>query len=220
MRKLSLGVAAFVVAVGFSVWAFPGLPERVPTHWNFRGQVDGWSSPLAAVAILPGVMLLLGLLFSVIPRIDPRRESYQLHGSTYWTLVNAVLGFMAMVHVLVLGKALGWNLDMTQVVTVGVGALFVLIGNLMTRIRPNWFMGIRTPWTLSSDTVWRKTHRMGGVTFVIAGLVLMLAGIVGTGLMKVVGFAGVVVASLVPVVYSWFAWKKEQETPVSERPRS
>lgn len=218
MRKLSLGGVAFVVAVGFSIWAFPHLPERVPTHWNIHGQVDGWSSPLAAAAILPGVMLLLGMLFSVIPRIDPRRESYQLHGGTYWTLVNAVLGFMAAVHVMVLGKAVGWNLDVAQVVAVAVGALFVLMGNLMTRIRPNWFIGIRTPWTLSSDTVWRKTHRMGGVTFVLAGLVLMLAGVVGNGSMRILGIACIIVASLVPVVYSWFIWKKEQEAPISGRP--
>jgi uncharacterized membrane protein len=220
MPKLSIGAISFVAAVGFSIWAFPQLPERVATHWNMHGQVDGWSSPLAAAALLPAIMLLLGGLFAIIPRIDPRRESYQLHGGTYWTVVNAVLGFMAAVHIVVLGQALGWNLNVRQILGVSLGALFVLIGNLMTRIRPNWFIGIRTPWTLSSDTVWRKTHRLGGVTFVLGGLVLIVTGVLGNSFVRIAGIASIIVAGLIPVVYSWFLWKKEQETSAQEQPKS
>ena len=176
MRKMLPAFIVAIAAVAFSFWALPQLPSQVATHWGLSGEPDGWSSPAFAAFLLPGMMLLLSALFAALPSIDPLKRNYEFHGSVYFLLVNVIVIFMLLVHVLVLGSALGWPVDMRVVLPIVLGALFLFIGNLMTRMRPNWFMGIRTPWTLSSERVWRKTHRVGGYSFTIAGLIVMVSG--------------------------------------------
>jgi len=211
MRKLLPAIVAVAVALAFSLWALPRLPDQVATHWGLSGQPDDWSSRTFAALFFPGMMLVLTAVFAFLPRIDPLRRNYEVHGSTYWALVNSVVVFMVLVHVAVLGNGLGWPIPMGRVAPAGVGALFVLIGNLMTRMRPNWFMGIRTPWTLSSERVWRKTHRVGGYAFMAGGLLMILIAFVsGPRLVPLLlGVVGVIV--LWPVVYSYLEWRKEQE---------
>ena len=210
MRKVVPGLVALVAAAGFSVWAYPQLPAQVATHFDLHGDPNGWSSRLVASILVPALGLVLVGVFTVLPRIDPRRANYALFSPTYWTVVNAVLVFLAGVHIVSLGKALGWAIDMSKVVGLGVGGLFILLGNLMTRIRPNWFMGIRTPWTLSSDTVWRKTHRFGGVAFAIAGLCIAATAVVASPWVRYGAIATAAAAALSSVAYSYLAWRREQ----------
>ena len=211
MRRLIPGLAALAAALAFGLWAHDRLPPEVTTHWGLSGEPDGWSGRTSAVLLLPAIGAGLALMLSVLPRIDPRRESYQLHGSTYWLVANASLVFLAAVHVAAIGANLGWPIRMERLVGIGGGALLILIGNLMTRMRPNWFMGIRTPWTLSSETVWRKTHRIGGYGFVAAGAAMALAGIARPAATGLVSIVAVGAAALVPVIYSYFAWRGEME---------
>src|SRR5574337_331200 len=147
MARLRIGLGALLAAFGFSLWAWGRLPARVVTHWGVSGQPNGWSPRWVAVFLVPAIGVALAGLFTVLPRMDPRRRSYELHGSTWWAVANAVLVLLALVHVAAIGSNLGWGLPMGRLVIVGVGLLFGVIGNLMTRMRPNWFMGIRTPWT-------------------------------------------------------------------------
>jgi uncharacterized membrane protein len=211
MRKVIPGLLVLAAATVFSVWAYPQLPAQVATHFDIQGEPNGWSSRLVASILVPGLGLVLAAVFTVLPKIDPRRANYALFGETYWTIVNAVLVLLAGIHIFVLGKALGWSVDMSRVAALGVGGLFVLLGNLMTRIRPNWFMGIRTPWTLSSDTVWRKTHRFGGIAFVIAGLCIAATALI-TSSWVLYGAIGVAAAAaLGSVLYSYVVWKQEQD---------
>ena len=112
---------------------------------------------------------------------------------------------------LLLGKALGWNINMSRVASVGVGGLFIVMGNLMSRVRPSWFMGIRTPWTLSSDTVWRKTHRFAGVAFVIAGLCFLASAILNSAWTQYGAVGAAIAAALSSVVYSYLVWRREQD---------
>jgi len=211
MRKLVPGLLVVAAAVGFSIWAYPHLPPLVATHFDLQGQPNGWSSRTTAVVLIPALLLGLAVVFTVLPRIDPRRANYAKFGTAYWTIANAVLVVLAAIHVVMLMQALGWNVDITRVVMVGVGALIVLIGNLMTQLRPNWFVGIRTPWTLSSETVWRKTHRFGGYAFTVAGLCLLAGGLVAARWSFVVGLAALGAAALASVVYSYVLWRGEQE---------
>ena len=210
MRKLLPGLLALAAAAGFSVWAYPQLPAQVATHFNLQGEPNGWSSRLMAVALVPAIGLVMALAFTFLPRIDPKKANYEKFGPTWWTIANAGLVLLALIHVVMLGKALGWPINMSRIVGLSVGGLFILIGNLMTRMRPNWFMGIRTPWTLSSDTVWRKTHRFGGIAFVIAGVCIAATGVLESrwALYAAIGMA--IVAGLGSVVYSYVVWKGEQ----------
>lgn len=218
MRRLWPGLLALVVAGAFSVWAYPHLPAEVATHFDGAGEPNGWSSRLMAALMVPGLGLLAALIFVVVPQIDPRRANYALFGSTYALVVNAVLLLLAAVHIVVLGKAMGWAIDVGRVASFGVGGLFVLLGNVMTRIRPNWFMGIRTPWTLSSDTVWRKTHRFGGIAFVVAGLALIATGLAGASWLRYGAIGGAVVAGLGSVLYSYVVWRQEQPVGIPTDP--
>lgn len=211
MRKLIPGLLVILAGAVFSVLAYPHLPAEVATHFDLEGNPNGWSSRFFAAAFVPVLSVVLALLFVVLPRIDPKRANYSKFGPTWWTIVNAILILLALLHVAMLGKALGWAINLTRVAALGLGVILVVLGNLMTRIRPNWFMGIRTPWTLSSDTVWRKTHRFGGIAFVIAGVcvfgtALMNSGWALTAALVVTGAAG-----LSSVVYSYVVWKGEQD---------
>jgi len=219
MRKIAVGIGAVLLAWGFSIWAYPSLPERVATHWGLSGRADGWSPKSVMVVVFPAVMLGLGLLLTVLPKIDPRQKEVAAHAKTYFLLINVILVFMAGIQVLLVGVNLGWPIEIPMLIPVGVGLLLMVIGNLMPRMRPNWFMGIRTPWTLASEVVWRKTHRLGGYCFMLMGLLMVLIGFVATpdGLPYMVGV--VIALAVIPLVYSYFAWRQEQErAPSSTRP--
>lgn len=160
--------------------------------------------------LMPAFGLGLWLLFRVLPRLDPRRANYERFEPTYWTVANVVLVFLALVHVLSLGTALGWSIDVPRVILVALGSLFVALGNYLPRVKPNWSMGIRTPWTLDSDQVWRNTHRLGGKTFVAAGLVTIGVALLSPQRGFALMFAALVLAALVPLVYSYLAWRRER----------
>jgi uncharacterized membrane protein len=125
---------------------------------------------------------------------------------------------MAAVHVLALGTALGWAIDVTTVVLVGVGLLLVLLGNLLPRARSNFIMGIRTPWTLSSDAVWTRSHRVGGYALVAAGLLTIAGAFVPRPWGVGVAVTSAVVAAFLPVVYSYVIWSRDRRGPSSEQP--
>ncbi|SRR6266542_1443776 len=201
------------IALAASAIAFSHLPARMPTHWGVHGEVNGWSSRAWGALVIPIVMAAIALLMRVLPKIDPRSENYPKFIGTYEGVFISVLVFMLAVHVILLAGALGYPVAIERWVPVGVGALFVVIGNLIPRARPNWFVGIRTPWTLSSDRVWEKTHRLGGYLFVVMGFIVALGGLFGTGLLMpwMGGLIGAM--ALVLVVYSYVEWRREGAIP-------
>jgi uncharacterized membrane protein len=162
-----------------------------------------------AALLLPLLGAVLGAVFAFLPHTDPRREGL-LHGGIWWTLGNAVMVFLALIQVALLGYNLGWPISISGVVLVGMGLLLILLGFLMPRMQPNWFMGIRTPWTLTSDTVWRRTHAFSGRVFAAAGAVLVILGFLQPDHLAL--FLAVVIASAValPVVASYLLWRHER----------
>jgi len=212
MRKLVPAYLLTLATLGFSLWIFPQLPAQVATHWGIDGEPNGWSSALFAAFFLPGLMLMMSLLFAALPSIDPLKKNYEFHGTVYFLLVNVIVGFLGVMQVIMLGSAVGWPLDVRAAMPVVLGLLFVFIGNLLPRIRPNWFMGIRTPWTLSSERVWRKTHRIGGYAFTLAGLAFVAVGFMARGgLGRTIMLAVIFPMILWPVVYSYLEWRREKE---------
>lgn len=211
IRKLWPGLLLNAAAAVFAWTAWSRLPAEVATHWGLNGQPNGWSSRTTFVILMPGLTLLVAFILSIAPRLDPRRRNFPLHEGAYWTVVNAALALFAAINVVMIGYNIGWKINLAAVIGVGLGLLFVLIGNLLTRVRPNWIFGIRTPWTLSSDRAWRETHRLGGYLFVAAGLADVVAAVAWPGAIYVVLLAGGAVAGLGSVVWSYFAWKRDPE---------
>ena len=209
MGKLWPGLAANLAAAAFGYLVRWRIPARVVTHWNLAGQPNGWSPRGVLLVLLPALAMLMAVVFVYAPRLDPKRRNFPLHAGSYWVVANAVLLLLAATHVCIVGFNLGWPIRIGAVLGVGLGLLFVVIGNVLTRVRPNWIFGIRTPWTLSSDLSWRETHRIGGYGFVAVGLLLVLAGLARPAAVGVVTGAGVGSVGLFAVIWSYFAWKRD-----------
>jgi len=210
MRSRWFGLVVAVLAAAVSVWAYARLPETVATHWNLQGTPDGYSSRLWAAAVMPLVTLCLTGLFNVLPKMDPRRENYAQFLDSYWLIANAVLTFSGLAHVLILANGMGYTVQVDRLIPVGLGLLFTFLGNYLTRVEPNWFVGVRTPWTLSSDTVWRKVHRTAGWLFVIAGLVIATGAFAPRRAFVPLFITAIVAAAGIPVVQSYILWRREQ----------
>jgi uncharacterized membrane protein len=211
MRSRWFGLVVAALAAAVSVWAHSHLPETVVTHWNLQGTPDGYSSRLWAVAVMPLVTLGLTGLFNVLPKMDPRRENYAKFLDSYWLIANAILVFTAVAHALIVANGLGYTVQVDRLLPVGVGLLFAFLGNYLTRVEPNWFIGVRTPWTLSSDTVWRKVHRTAGWLFVSGGLVIAAGAFAPRSVFMPLFTVTIVVAAGIPVVQSYVLWRREQK---------
>lgn len=210
MRSRWFGLVIAALAVAVSLWAYPQLPPTVATHWNVRGEADGFSSRLVAVSIMPLVILVMTGLFNVLPRLDPRHANYAKFLGTYWLIANAVILFILTGHGMIIATGLGYPVKVDRFMPIGIGLLLVVLGNYLTRVEPNWFVGIRTPWTLSSDTVWRKTHRTGGWLMVIGGLVITASVFLPRGAFLPLLIAAILIMAVIPIVQSYVLWKREQ----------
>ena len=198
-------IAATAIA---SAIAYPRLPETVPSHWNLHGQVNGWQSRGFAAFLMPIVLLVLWGVMRGLPAIDPRRANYAKFQPTYDFVVGAVLTVPALIHLAVIGAALGAPISIQRVMPIAFGIMLIAIGNQLPRARPNWWFGIRTPWTLSNDRVWERTHRVGGYLITAAGAAIIIGALVMklAGPLVIVCIAG---AGLGSAIYSYFAWRQE-----------
>lgn len=209
MKSRWLGTAVAAAMWAFALAVYTRLPDRIPSHWNLQGEVDGWmAKPLGPLMQPLIATAMLGLLW-LLPRIDPRRANVERFAQDRRLLINLIILFMAVVQVATLGQALGWPVQVDRVILAAVGLLFVGLGNYLPRIRSNWFMGIRTPWTMDNERVWRATHRVGGRTFVAAGLVMALAALLPSPAREWISGAAIAAAVAVPLVYSYVAYRRD-----------
>ena len=210
MRSRWFGLVITAIAVAMSIWAYGQMPPTVATHWSLNGTPDGFSSRLVAVLIIPGVTLAMTGLFNVLPKLDPRGENYAKFFGTYWLICNTVIAFMLIAHAMIVASGIGYPIRIDRLMPVGIGLLFIVLGNYLTRVEPNWFIGIRTPWTLSSDTVWRKTHRTGGYLMVLGGLLVAACAVLPHGAFVPLLITAILLMSVIPIVQSYILWRREK----------
>ena len=205
-RALNWGMIA--LSFGIAAWLSPRLPDLVPTHWDARGHVNGYMQKPFGVYVLPFTMLALHILLEVLPRFASGKSRQTSLGSAYQMVHTATLGFLLFVTMISLRAAAGERMPIAQAVGVALGLLLIVIGNFLGKVRRNFFLGIRTPWTLASDEVWLRTHRLGGKTFVFGGVLV----IVGVALGANIGFTSLValLAGLIPAVYSYLVHRRLQ----------
>lgn len=193
----------------FGLWALPRLPEQVPLHWGLSGHPDRYGPAWQGALLFPAlsIAIYLGMLWA--PLIDPRRRNYALFDRTYRLLRQLFPVVFVLLHVTMVLNALGHPVDPPLVVRLVLPLLFVLIGNFMGRFRHNYFVGIRTPWTLASPAVWTRTHRAAGRLWVAGGLVQLAAAFLPSawGFGVFMGVLAVMVA--VPVVHSYLLYRQE-----------
>jgi uncharacterized membrane protein len=203
--------AVLLVAASWllGLWLLARLPASVPVHWNLEGQPDRYGSPFEGALLVPVIATVILALLVYLPRLDPRRANYGSFRGAYVALATGIVVFMVGIQALLGSQYLGARVDVGRLVPLAVGIAFAGIGLVLPRLRPNWFAGIRTPWTLEDDRVWEVTHRFAGRLFVVAGVLATGAGLVVPSRWLVfVLIVPILVATLGSVVYSYVAWRR------------
>jgi uncharacterized membrane protein len=209
MKSRWLGIAVAAAMWAFAAAVYTRLPQRIASHWNLQGEVDGWmDKPWGAFAQPLIATLMLGLLW-LLPRNDPRRANVERFAEDRRLLINLMILFFAVMQGTTFAHALGWPVEVDRVIVAAIGLLFVGLGNYLPRIRSNWFMGIRTPWTMDNERVWRATHRVGGRAFVAAGLVMAASALLPAGVRPWTAGLALAAAVAVPLVYSYVAYRRD-----------
>lgn len=216
----SVPLIAIMVAIAVYGWIATPAGAAIPVHWRLDGTPDRYGAKLEGFALLPAIALGLTALFAVLPRIDPRGANLQRSPAPYlvaWIGVLAILTAAQAMLTLVATGAVSAEESaalMPRVVVVAVSLLFVALGNVLGKARPNWFVGVRTPWTLSSDYSWDKTHRLIGRLWVAAGVLSVVAALFAPApWLFAVLLTGVLGSALVAVVMSYVWWRRD---PVRE----
>lgn len=185
------------------------LPAEIPAHFDLGGHADAFMSPAKLLwNIVPVNVLLYGVLL-VLPYLDPRKKNYFLFTKAYFYIRLVIHLFLSVILCFMILSATGWNMSMIRLTGLAVMLLLAILGNYLVTVKPNWFVGIRTPWTLDNELVWRKTHQVGGrLMFILGVLGFILVTILpvktgGKALLPIV-----LVSVLVPLVYSYVLYRK------------
>jgi uncharacterized membrane protein len=208
MKKV-LAAALAIIVFTFLVSAvfYAQLPEKVAIHWNYKGDADGYASKNMAVFLMPIVSVLLAALFFALPKIDPLRKNFKSFRGYYDGFVIVFLMFMAIVHFQIILWGVGIEISPNYLFPILFGALFFYLGILVENAKRNWFVGIRTPWTLSSDFVWDKTHKLGGKMFKACGVIALFGVLFGNWAMFFM-IGPVLFCAIYLVVYSYVIFRK------------
>jgi len=202
--KLSIILISILILVGVivSAVAYPILPGQVASHWNASNQVNGYMSRFWGVALMPLIAIGMAAFFLAIPEIDPLKANIAKFRGAFNGFIVLIVAYMLYIHLLTLVYNLGIVFPISAAMIPAMGLLFVFAGVMMGQAKRNYFIGIRTPWTLSNDTVWDETHKLGSKLFIAAGILSVLTVFLGENgfwLMMVL----ILGAALVPVVYSY-----------------
>jgi len=202
--KLSLLLIVLMFAIGF--YFYPKMPEKMATHWNAKGVVDGYSSRAVGLFMMPIITLILYTFFQLIPKIDPLGRNIKKF-EKYWNAFKVIfLLFMAYMYIVTLAANLGYAFNMNYIIMPAIAVLFYFCGILVENAKRNWFIGIRTPWTLSSDKVWKKTHKLGAKIFKLYAVVILFGLFFEHYLIWII--LTILPLSLYLLIYSYLEWRK------------
>ena len=221
-------IATFIMAA-IAFWAMGSIPSsgEIPVHWNIKGEADRFVSPEEArltVWIFPAVSILVGSILALAVKIDPRKTNLEKSRRAYLAIWIGTMILMTFVTALVCYSMVnGENASqsghalMPKLITVGISVLLIVMGNYLPKTRSNWFFGVRTPWTLSSEQAWEKTHRFSGRLFILLGVIGLISIFVLPADLQIgIIVVGSIAVAILSVVYSFLAWRKatdRSETP-------
>jgi immunity protein, SdpI family len=208
-RPMIISGGILLLLFATSLILFPHLPETLASHWDAHGVADGYLPKAWSLFLLPVMALGLTLLLLLLPRLDPLRENIEEFRDTYEWFVAGILLFFLYLHLLTLAWNLGFRFSMVQALCPAFALLYFACGVLIGHAKRNWFIGIRTPWTLSSDRVWAETHRLGALLFKVCGF-LVLGGVLLPDLAILFILVPVLAASAYLVVFSYIEFQKER----------
>ncbi|MFA5303244.1 MAG: SdpI family protein [Candidatus Nanoarchaeia archaeon] len=197
------------LTVFFSIYFYPLLPDVIASHWNFKGIVDGYSNKEFMVWLFPMMMSIMYALFLALPYIDPKKRNYEGFSGFYHLFKAMILLILFMMFMGVGFYNLGGSVNITLLATVSIGSFMIFIGSFLKNIKPNWFMGIKNPWTLSSDNVWKKTHKIGGYFFMAFGAIIIACNFLPEMLSIALFVVGIFLIVIGTTIYSYLVYTKE-----------
>ena len=188
------------------------LPEKVPMHWNIKGEIDrfGEKTELLLIPIL--LPLLIYIIFLIVPKIDPKNKISKM-GNKYQHIKILLTTFMSILALFIIYTAKNQSFANPNYIVLLVGILYIILGNYFKTIKANYFIGIRTPWTLENETVWKETHKLGGKMWFIGGIIIVISSLLldkqpnFTLFMIITG-----IITIIPIAYSYFKFKKIGKT--------
>ena len=196
-----------------AIFIYPYMPDQVPTHWNIKGEVDDYSSKEFGTFFLPLMNIGLYVLFIVLRYMDTKKANYDKFKGSYPLIRYATHIFFAFMFFLTAAAALGYSVDIGLWISAGAAILFIVMGNIMGRVRHNYFVGFRYPWTLANEEVWRKTHRLGSKAMVVGGIIALIGVILTEATARfVILMAGLFIPTIITTIYSYLVFKNIEKS--------
>ncbi|MDP8202506.1 MAG: SdpI family protein [Candidatus Tenebribacter burtonii] len=215
-KKFWISIIIIIIQLALALYLSSLIADdaRIPSHWNFRGEIDGYTGKWTGILLFPGINVLLFIFMLILPIISVRyRETPERSSRMVSIITNIIIFFFATIHIytLLLGAELISSTGSSIYYIIGL--MFILLGNILPKMPSNFFIGIRTPWTLSSEYVWRKTHKVGGICFVLSGLLMIFIPAIWGDNTTVITIMFVLFMALIlySFLYSFILYKKEEK---------
>ncbi len=184
------------------------LPEKVPVHWNYNGQIDRWGEKYTLIIIVFLFTIFLYVLMLIIPKIDPKKR-LEVMGGKFYQLKFILLLFFSGLALIIVNISKNESLSNPGLINTLIGFLFIVLGNYFKVIQPNYFIGIRTPWTLENKEVWKSTHAFSGKLWMLGGVIIVLSGLLlSNKLLKYSLISVMAIIVIVPILFSYFKFKQ------------
>jgi len=206
-----LALALVIMSFAISFFAYPYLPDKIATHWGIDGTADGFSGKDFGLFLIPCITIFFYLLLLFMPKIDPLKKNIEKFSGYYYGFINVFLAFMLYLHIITIVQNSGFAFNMMYAIIPAMAVLFFIIGIVLEKAKMNWTMGIRTPWTMSSENVWKKTHALGAKCFKAAA-VASLIGLIFPNYAFFVFMTVMLLAAFVPIVYSYVEFTREKKS--------
>lgn len=188
------------------------LPEKVPMHWNIKGEIDRYGEKLELLIIPFLLPFLVYIIFLVIPKIDPKNKLNKM-GNKLQTIKVLLTTFMSILALFIIYSVKNQSIDNPNYIVLSIGLLYIILGNYFKTIKANYFIGIRTPWTLENETVWKETHKLGGKLWFLGGIIVVLSSLILDKQPNLTVFLIVTgIITIIPIVYSYIVFEKEKKT--------
>ena len=207
--KKELPIIGFVLLPFiYLAYLWNSLPEKVPMHWNYKGEIDDWGTKYSLLGLIFLLPVLTYVLMLVIPKINPKKR-IELMGGNYYQIKFVLVGFMSVLAIYIIHSSNSQTLSSPSIVLVLIGLLFMALGNYFKVIKQNYFLGIKTPWTLESEEVWKLTHILAGKLWIVGGLLIVIFSLVIPEDINFYLFIIITaIITIVPIVYSYLIFRK------------
>jgi len=215
MPKTKLFILIIIIcSFILSVFLYPKMPEMMASHWNKNGEVDSYKPRFWTLFLMPLISLVIFLLSSFFPKIDPLKRNVKKFRKHFDNFIVLIIVFLFYIYLLSIFWNLGYRFEMGKLIIPAIGLLFYYSGALIAKSKRNWFIGIKTPWTLSSDNVWDKTHKIGSKLLKASGIIA-LTGIVFPNFAIYLVVLPILLVSIFLTFYSYFIFKAESTDSIS-----